>query len=108
VILPGSDWEQRFRRLSGHCEVRIQTKELGPLPEGENPYVRNNGWLLHTALAAAGREEGVFALLVWDEKPTGDGPGGTSDLAARFLTGESRDRCAVVNPAKIDPSPAVP
>ena len=25
----------------------------------------------------------LYGLLVWDEKPVGDGPGGTSDFAAR-------------------------
>ncbi len=28
-------------------------------------------------------ETKIHALLVWDEKPTGDGPGGTSDFQGR-------------------------
>ena len=43
---------------------------------------------------------GFSAILVWDEQPTGDGPGGTSDFAERAERMSSR--FAIVNPTKLE------
>lgn len=98
VRLPESDWERRYHMLRGKCETRFQHEKLGPVPEGMNVFARNNLWLIDTAqeLAAAGN---IFALLVWDEKPTGDGPGGTSDFAQRIAEGGGH--IAIINPTLI-------
>ncbi|HEY8020011.1 MAG TPA: hypothetical protein VIH93_02860 [Thermoanaerobaculia bacterium] len=87
VELPGTDWTARFRALArdGRCEVRIQEQSLGPLPPGDNPFERNNEWILRTGLDEA-RPGKPAALLVWDRKP-GDGAGGTAgfhDAAVRL------------------------
>ncbi len=112
VELPASDWATRFANLHAACnsetpeneryECRIQTEDLGPLPEGESPYERNNTWLVETATREAGRRRKIFVLLVWDERPSGDGPGGTSDLAARARP-DLGAKVAVVNPTQIEP-----
>lgn len=112
VVLPSSDWATRFANLHAACEsdeedharydCRVQTAELGPLPEGENAYERNNAWLIETARREAGRRGTIFALLVWDERPAGDGPGGTSDLADRAGSDLGAE-LAIVNPTKIEP-----
>ncbi len=109
VRLPLSDWERRFDRFrrqaerGERCEIRVQTRELGPLPEGDNRYARNNRWQLDTARREAGGDDSLFLLLVWDEQPTGDGPGGTSDLATRVAEGLPEGRCAIVNPLEVEP-----
>ena len=41
----------------------------------------------------------LYALLVWDEKPTGDGPGGTADCATRVK--RLGGRIAIVNPKRL-------
>lgn len=105
VRLPGSDWERRFHRLIAHAEVRLQTDELGALPAGESPYARNNRWLLEAARAEAGGAGKLFILLVWDELPSGDGPGGTSDLAAAAAGMLQPDHSAIINPTTIQPFP---
>lgn len=72
VRLAGSDWEQRFLSLRQECEVRFQHEELGP---GDDVFIRNNRWMLDTAVAEApelpagpnmpaGKE--LFVLVVWD------------------------------------------
>ena len=42
----------------------------------------------------------LYGLLVWDEKPTGDGHGGTADSTARLK--RLGGRTAVINPTRID------
>ena len=95
VRLPGSDWEARYHALRAKCETRFQHEVLGPVPEGMNVFARNNLWLIETARELAADRD-IYALLVWDEKPTGDGPGGTSDFAGRIAEGGGH--VAIINP----------
>jgi tetratricopeptide (TPR) repeat protein len=85
VRLPGSDWEQRFARLTGSCELYFQHERLGPPPAHLDVFSRNNLWQIDLARVQAGRGK-LYVLLVWDGKP-GDGPGGAADFerAARDL-----------------------
>jgi len=53
---------------------------------------RNNLWMLHNALAAGG-DDCVTLIALWDCEPTGDGPGGTSDLVAKV---EKRGAKAII------------
>ncbi len=50
---------------------------LGPLPPGEDPFVRANLWLLDSALAFGA--ERLRCICLWDGGG-GDGPGGTRHL----------------------------
>lgn len=77
VRLPNSDWEERLNSLMQSSEVRYQHEYYGPPPEGVNVFERNNLWCIETAKEYTGVTDN-YALLLWDEKPTGDGPGGTS------------------------------
>jgi hypothetical protein len=54
-----------------------------------NIWQRNNLWLLHSALAAAGGEN-VTLIALWDGQ-AGDGPGGTGDMVE-----EARERGAKI------------
>lgn len=108
VRLEGSDWVERFHKMRRKAETFSQPKCLGRLPQPENAaqgsqfidvYARTNLWIINTARVEAGDSDAIHALLVWDEKPTGDGPGGTSDFEARVRAiGGHR---AIVNPTKL-------
>jgi hypothetical protein len=100
VQLPGSDWEQRYCALRHHPQVEtcFQDEHLGALPQDTSPFARNNLWIINTAQAEAASGN-LYAVLVWDEQPTGDGPGGTSHFAEaiRRLGGH----LAVINPTEL-------
>jgi hypothetical protein len=96
VRVPGTDYEARYRALRACCETRFQHEELGPLPDGIDVFSRNNIWMIDAARTLTEPAQ-VYALLVWDEKPTGDGPGGTSDFVARIRA--AGGHVAIINPA---------
>lgn len=102
VRLPGSDWESRFFALRDREGVRVflQGERLKAPPKGASVFARNNLWMLNTARVEADDPKNLYAVMVWDEQPTGDGPGGTSDFAAR--TRQLGGRLApVINPLKL-------
>jgi len=83
VRLPDSDWEARYRALRARCDTRFQNEEwAGRYPELD-VFSRNNLWCIEKALSLASAKD-VYAVLVWDGQPAGDGPGGTSDFADRI------------------------
>ncbi len=96
VDVPGTNWTERFRRVLDASEVKVQTAELGPLPEGENRYRRNNTWAL--GIAESQTPDGLRpnVVAVWDQVVSTK-PGGTSD----FVT-QARDRGHRIN--IIDPT----
>jgi hypothetical protein len=102
VRSPGTDWERRFRELRGRESVKTFRHCDSPeLPPGEDSvFARNNLRMIDAARAEVRGPENLYALLVWDEQPTGDGPGGTSDFAARVkrLGGHLGD---IINPTKL-------
>ena len=102
VRLPGSDWEQRFFALRDRANVKtfLQSDRLKAAPKGTSVYARNNLWMINTARVEADAPKNLHALLVWDEQPTGDGPGGTSDFQSRVksLGGRLADP---INPTKL-------
>ena len=55
--------------------------------------------MINTARVEIRDTANLHAILVWDEKPSGDGPGGTADFAARVrgLGGLLR----IVNPTSL-------
>jgi tetratricopeptide (TPR) repeat protein len=98
VRLPDSKWVDRFHALMDTCEHWFQDDHLGPAPENASVHARNNLWILNTGRVEA-RPRQLYAALVWDEKPTGDGPGGTSHFAseAERLNG----KVEIVNPTQL-------
>lgn len=85
VRLPDGQWEERFHKLCCQPGVRrfFQHEHLGEVSDGLDVHGRNNLWVLSTARALAPSPDHIYALVVWDEKSTGDGPGGTSDFVSR-------------------------
>jgi len=99
--VPEGNWEDRFFNLRANAGVKVfwQSDRLKSPPRGASCFARNNLWMINTARVEADNPKNLYAILVWDEQPTGDGPGGTSDFAAqiRRLGG----RLKVINPTKL-------
>jgi hypothetical protein len=104
VHLEGANWEDRYFEVAKKPNVskffqEDFLKDFSPkLNAIDNVFARNNLWTLHTAHDAVRTGE-LFAILVWDEKETGDGPGGTSDFEQRIR--QSHGTVAVINPTKL-------
>jgi hypothetical protein len=101
VRLPDSDWDNRFFALSHRADVKtfFQPEHLEHAPNDVSVFSRNNLWMIDTARREATDPKNLYALLAWDEKATGDGPGGTSDFAEciRRLGGS----LYIINPTKL-------
>ena len=95
----GEEWVRRFHALREKAEVKILPAKSKAESNENSIYARNNLWIIETALAEAGDPGKVYALLVWDEKLTGDGPGGTSDFQKKInrLGGQFQ----IINPTKL-------
>jgi hypothetical protein len=89
-----SSWVDRHFSLRETSEVRVQTEELGPPPEGVSPHARNNLWLVNTARVEATPDR-LFALMVWNGQSS---PGlyGTGHFAERVE--QLGGRIHIVNP----------
>jgi hypothetical protein len=95
----GDDWVRRFHGLREQAEVEILPEEPGDSPNDVSIYARTNLWIIDTARAEAADSGKIYALLVWDEKSTGDGPGGTSDFQEKVCQlGASLE---IINPMKL-------
>lgn len=105
VRLPNGEgnWVDRFRTLLKKCgAVANQDDRLGPAPNREEVFARTNLWILNTARVQGGHTgRSLYALLVWDENPQGDGIGGTSDFARRVTQLGADIR--VINPTRLQP-----
>lgn len=101
VRLPDSDWETRFFALRDREGVKTfqQFDRLKSPPKGTSVFSRNNLWMINTARVEANDPKNLYAVLVWDEKPTGDGPGGTSDFATRVRQLGGR-LAPIINPTR--------
>lgn len=82
VSFAGDNWIERFERIKNHplVKIHLQPEELGLLPVGENPYERNNHWVLNSSLVYG--SDRVRFIVLWDGKG-GDGQGGTFDMVER-------------------------
>jgi tetratricopeptide (TPR) repeat protein len=102
VRSPGTDWAERFYALKARAAVKTfdQQERLKSPPKGASVFARNNLWMINTARVEADEPKNLYAVLVWDEQPAGDGPGGTSDFATRVrrLGGHLCD--PIINPTK--------
>jgi hypothetical protein len=106
VRRPGStrDWEGLFERLSAdtvRCEVISPGSDIRPGFGDGNAFARANRSILGTALASASLVP-LYAILVWDERPTGDGAGGTSHFESELRGLDAIVR--VINPTHLQTS----
>jgi hypothetical protein len=79
VDFANAGWRQRYIAATKHpcAMLKVMPHVLGPLPEGADPYERENKWLLDTALAW--RAAKLHFVCLWDGGG-GDGPGGTRHM----------------------------
>jgi tetratricopeptide (TPR) repeat protein len=79
VTFAEPSWGQRYYQVKAHPLTRVwfMPDELGPTPEGMNPFARNNLWQLYSALAWG--SERTHFLCLWNRE-SGDGPGGTQHM----------------------------
>jgi hypothetical protein len=78
------DWRARYFAAREPAVLHIAPSELGPIRDAEDPYERNNRWMLDSALRF-GADKVDFVCL-WNGE-SGDGPGGT-----RHMVDEVRNR----------------
>ena len=99
--LPDSNSEERYFDLTAREGVKTyaQLDRLKAPPKGASVFARNNRWIINTARVEMSAPKNLNALLVWDESPTGDGPGGTADWAMRVR--QLGGRMKIINPTKL-------
>ena len=86
VAPAGPRWIETFNELTQSHPVTVlgESQELPEWLQDKSDYniwQRNNLWLLHNAVAAAGGEN-VTLIALWNREG-GDGPGGTADLVQK-------------------------
>ena len=77
-VSEGAHWRALYARLRRQLPPpRLMPAELGPLPDGVNPFERCNVWLLDTALAHGAHR--LHLVVLWDGAGSGH-PGGTDHM----------------------------
>lgn len=59
-----ADWHGRFLAARSRAALRVKPEEPGPLPTDENPYERNNPWMLQSATRFGARR-----MMAWKAMP---------------------------------------
>lgn len=79
VDFADADWRKRYFAAKSHPNVTLQVAPelLGPLPDGADPYERNNLWMLESAMRFGAHK--VDFVCLWNGQG-GDGPGGTQHM----------------------------
>lgn len=77
VDFAGNSWRDRFFAVEARAALHVMPIELGPASGNEDPYERNNRWMLEAA-SRFGVERLDFVCL-WNGEG-GDGPGGTRHM----------------------------
>jgi hypothetical protein len=78
VDFADADWRGRFLAARSRAALHIMPQELGPpFPPDQNPYERNNLWMLQCATRFGGQR--MTFICLWNGQG-GDGPGGTRHL----------------------------
>jgi hypothetical protein len=77
VDFAGKDWRARFLAAKARSALHVAPLELGPTGEGEDPYERNNRWMLDAAMRFGADK--VDFLCLWNGEG-GDGPGGAQHM----------------------------
>ena len=83
------DWRARYFAAKACAVLHVAPTELGPIPEGEDAYERNNRWMLNSALRFGA--DAVDFVCLWNGEG-GDGPGGTRHMMDAVRNGGGRAR----------------
>jgi hypothetical protein len=73
VDFANADWHERYFAAKSRATLHIMPDELGPLAANDNPYERNNLWMLESAARFGGGR--IAFICLWNGQG-GDGPGG--------------------------------
>ncbi len=77
VDFAGGDWRARYFAATARGVLHVAPRALGPPQEGEDPYERNNRWMMDAALRFG--PDKVDFVCLWNGEG-GDGPGGTKHM----------------------------
>jgi hypothetical protein len=77
VDVADRDWRARYLAARSRATLHVMPAERGRTPDGENPYERDNLWMLAAATRFGAAK--VDFICLWDGQQ-GDGPGGTGHL----------------------------
>ncbi|AEW00101.1 hypothetical protein Niako_3807 [Niastella koreensis GR20-10] len=101
VRQPGTNWEQRFYELRKKPEVQtFWMSDLEPNQSKDiSPFAAANIKMIQMGIAETSSPGNLYAILIWDQQPVGDGPGGTADFAARVK--EAGGQVAIINPLEL-------
>ncbi len=79
VSFAGDSWVERFYEIRRHPRVtfHLQPDRVGPVPQGDNPFARNNRWALYSTLCYG--IDRVRLIVLWNGQG-GDGIGGTAHM----------------------------
>jgi hypothetical protein len=77
VNFADSDWRARFFAAKARSALHVAPLELGPTREREDPYERNNRWMLDAAMRFGADK--VDFICLWNGEG-GDGPGGAQHM----------------------------
>jgi hypothetical protein len=86
VDFANANWHERYFATKSRATLHVMPDELGaPLPADDNPYERNNLWMLESAARFGG--DRITFICLWNGQG-GDGPGGAQHFmeAARRKT----------------------
>jgi hypothetical protein len=77
VNYAGANWHDRFLSARSSARLHVLPYELGPMLSRENPYERNNRWMLESATRFG--SDRLFFICLWNGEDA-DGPGGTRHI----------------------------
>jgi hypothetical protein len=72
-----ANWRARYFAAKSQASFHVASDELGPLKANEDPFERNNLWMLQVAMSFG--PEKIDFVCLWNGKGA-DGPGGTQHL----------------------------
>lgn len=73
IDFANANWRERYFAAKSKATLHVMPDELDPLPANENPYERNNLWMLESAARFGG--DRITFICLWNGY-RGDGPGG--------------------------------
>jgi hypothetical protein len=77
VDFANSGWRARYFAVKARATLNVMPDELGPMPKGEDPYERNNRWMLDAASRFG--PDRVDLICLWNGE-SGDGLGGAQHM----------------------------
>ena len=100
VRIGGLSWADRFQTLreNPRCETLVRERTTLQTVSINSEFEESNLWIWSTALQAA-YPKAPYTLVLWDEKPYGEGAGGTSHFVSLVIGGKYS--FSVINPSLI-------